>query len=246
MTFVIGISGKIGSGKDYLTGKLVEELNARGRTTAHSSFAKPLKHELGQIINLLKENRELSQREATTLVAEEFHMTEVQAGWLVEKLYPELDIPDLDGWSRTLGVRSCLQLLGTEIRRAQNPDYWTQKFFEEVNGMDTEFAFVTDVTPTDYVFASDARFPNEVDAVNREGGVTLRLNISEETLRLRRNNRDGIVYTPEQLNHDSETALDDYEDFDLFVGEVLDVPALADFIEKKTARIAEERAKRDS
>lgn len=223
MTYVIGISGKIGSGKDYLTGKLVEELNARGRTTAHSYFAKPLKRELGEIIDLLKANRDMSEEEATALIAEKFDMNLEQAGWLVSRLYPELDIPDLDGWSRTLGVRGSLQVLGTDIRRAQNPDYWTEKLFTEANSLGVDF-----------VIASDGRFPNEMDGVNAKNGVTLRMDISEETLKQRRDNRDGITYTPEQLNHISETALDDYEDFDVYVGEVLDVPALVDFIEKKS------------
>ena len=92
MTFVVGVSGKIGSGKDYLTGKLIEELNSRGRSTAHTSFAKPLKEELGEIINLLKENRHLGRYDASGLVAERYDMTEEQAGWLVTRLHPELDI----------------------------------------------------------------------------------------------------------------------------------------------------------
>lgn len=223
MTFVVGVSGKIGSGKDYLTGKLIEELNSRGRSTAHTSFAKPLKEELGEIINLLKENRHLGRYDASALVAERYDMTEEQAGWLVMRLHPELDIPDLDGWSRTLGVRGSLQLLGSEIRRAQNPSYWTNKFFAEVETIDAE-----------YVFVSDGRFPNEMDAIKSKNGVTFRLDISEETLLSRRTNRDGITYTDEQLNHMSETALDDYEDFDLLVGEVIDAVALTDFIEART------------
>lgn len=227
MTYVIGISGKIGSGKDYTAGKLVEELNARGRTTAFSSFAKPLKYELGEIINLLKANRDMSEDEAAELLSEKFNMSVEQGGWLVSRLYPELDIPDLNGWSRTLGVRGSLQVLGTDIRRAQYPDYWTDKFFAEANSLDADF-----------VFATDARFPNEMDGVKNKNGVTLRMDISEETLKQRRNNRDGITYTPEQLNHISETALDDYEDFDVYVGEELDVQALADFIEKKSGRTA--------
>lgn len=227
MTFVVGVSGKIGSGKDYLTGKLIEELNSRGRSTAHTSFAKPLKKELGDIINLLKENRNLSRYGASILVSERFNMTEEQAGWLVIRLYPELDIEDLDGWSRTLGVRGCLQLLGSEIRRAQNPSYWTDKFFAEVETIDA-----------DYVFVSDGRFPNEMDAIKSKNGVTFRLEIPEETLLSRRMNRDGITYTDEQLNHMSETSLDDYEDFDYIVGEVVDAPALTDFIETKTRDFA--------
>lgn len=223
MTFVVGVSGKIGSGKDYLTGKLIEELNSRGRSTAHTSFAKPLKEELGEIITLLKENRTLGRYDASALVAERYNMTEEQAGWLVTRLYPELDIEDLDGWSRTLGVRGCLQLLGSEIRRAQNPSYWTDKYFAEVDTIDA-----------DYVFVSDGRFPNEMDAIKSKNGVTFRLEIPEEILLSRRMNRDGITYTEEQLNHMSETSLDDYADFDYIVGEVVDAPALTDFIEAKT------------
>lgn len=223
MTFVVGVSGKIGSGKDYLTGKLIEELNSRGRSTAHTSFAKPLKEELGEIITLLKENRKLGRYDASALVAERYNMTEEQAGWLVTRLYPELDIEDLNGWSRTLGVRGCLQLLGSEIRRAQNPSYWTDKYFAEVDTIDA-----------DYVFVSDGRFPNEMDAIKSKNGVTFRLEIPEEILLSRRMNRDGITYTDEQLNHMSETSLDDYAGFDYIVGEVVDAPALTDFIEAKT------------
>lgn len=223
MTFVVGVSGKIGSGKDYLTGKLIEELNSRGRSTAHTSFAKPLKEELGEIITLLKENRKLGRYDASALVAERYNMTEEQAGWLVTRLYPELDIEDLNGWSRTLGVRGCLQLLGSEIRRAQNPSYWTDKYFAEVDTIDA-----------DYVFVSDGRFPNEMDAIKSKNGVTFRLEIPEEILLSRRMNRDGITYTDEQLNHMSETSLDDYADFDYIVGEVVDASALTDFIEAKT------------
>lgn len=223
MTFVVGVSGKIGSGKDYLTGKLIEELNSRGRSTAHTSFAKPLKKELGEIITLLKENRKLGRYDASALVAERYNMTEEQAGWLVTRLYPELDIEDLNGWSRTLGVRGCLQLLGSEIRRAQNPSYWTDKYFAEVDTIDA-----------DYVFVSDGRFPNEMDAIKSKNGVTFRLEIPEEILLSRRMNRDGITYTDEQLNHMSETSLDDYAGFDYIVGEVVDAPALTDFIEAKT------------
>ena len=93
-------------------------------------------------------------------------------------------------------MRGSLQLLGSEIRRAQNPSYWTDKFFAEVETIDAE-----------YVFVSDGRFPNEMDAIKSKNGVTFRLNISEETLLSRRMNRDGITYTDEQLNHMSETAL---------------------------------------
>lgn len=232
MAFLVGISGKIGSGKDYLTEKLIEELESRGRTTGQTTFAKPLKEELGEIIDLLQDNRHLNVIGATLLLKSKKKMNLEQAGWLAERLHPELNIPDLNGWSRTLGVRSSLQILGTDIRRAQYPNYWTDKFLAEVRSMDSEFVLTPHtLREQPVVFASDGRFPNEMDCINDNGGLTFRLDISEETLLKRRTGRDGIIYTPEQLNHPSETALDDYTRFDHYVGETFDVAELADLIE---------------
>lgn len=230
MTFLVGISGKIGSGKDYLAGKLIEELQSRGRKTFQTTFAKPLKEELGEIINLLQDNRHLNVVGSAVLIAKTHRMTIEQAGWLAEKLHPELNIPDLNGWSRTLGVRSALQILGTNIRRAQFPNYWTDKFLAEALNMDADFAVIP------YVFASDGRFPNEMDCIIDNGGLTFRLDIPDEVLHERRTGRDGIIYTPEQLNHPSETALDGYTRFDHYVGETFDVVELADIIEKAADR----------
>lgn len=223
MAFLVGVSGVIGSGKDYLTDKLIEELTTRGRTIAQTSFAKPLKKELGDIIDLLKDEREHSHHDLAVHLSDSVdNMSVEQAGWLVERLHPELDIPDLNGWSRSLGVRSCLQVLGTDIRRAQEPSYWTDIFLEEVNSLET-----------DYVFVSDGRFPNEMDCVIDNGGVTFRMDVSEEILNHRRMSRDGIAYTEEQLNHTSETALNDYKRFDYYVGEVVEADFLSDIIEMR-------------
>lgn len=222
MALIVGVSGKIGSGKDYLTSKLREALEANGWTTDQTSFAKALKQEVTNIIDYMKANHDIPETTLKQNIAEQFSMTEEQAGWLVDNLSPELDDPDLNGWSRTLGVRSSLQLHGTEIRRSQQPSYWTDLFLEEAKNMDADFVFV-----------SDGRFPNEMDCVVDNAGITFRLEIPEEILEQRRTMRDGIIYTPEQLNHVSETSLDDYDRFDYVVGEVVEEDFLREILEMR-------------
>lgn len=222
MTLLVGISGKIASGKDYLTEKLTQELSSRGATIGQTSFAKPLKNELTVIIDLLKELNDSSEGKMRDAVAKEMQMTSDEAAPLVTALSPELCIPTLNGWSRTLGVRSCLQTLGTEIRRGQDRHYWSIRLLDEVGQMDVDYAFV-----------SDLRFPDDASCVVDNGGVAFRLDIPEEVLQQRRMGRDGINYSPEQLNHISETALDDYDRFDYFVGEVVEEEFLSDIIEMR-------------
>lgn len=221
MPLLVGVSGVIGSGKDYLTEALRKEMTSRGRTTEQSSFAKPLKNELTDIIKLIKSNRNKGNKLAG-FIADKKDMTVEQAKLLVDTLSPDLNTSNVNGWSRTLGVRSSLQILGTDIRRAQNPNYWTDLLLKEANSMDTDFVFV-----------SDGRFPNEMDFFIEHGGVTFRLDVPENVLEQRRMSRDGITYTPEQLNHESETALNDYDKFDYLVGEVVEPEFLGEILDMR-------------
>lgn len=221
MTVIIGISGKIGSGKDYLTGKLVKHLKETNHTTDHTSFATPLKAELNQVIAHIRENKGSTDEEIADIINRDMNMGYENAYDLVQLLREEVtgDM-ELNAYSRTLKIRTGLQDLGTKIRRAQNPDYWTEKFLETV-----------EASTADYIFVSDARFPNEMNTVVDNHGVALRLNISPEVLEERRHNRDGVVYTQEQINHISETALDDYDRFDIYVKETFDTADLVQQIE---------------
>lgn len=221
MTVIIGISGKIGSGKDYLTGKLVKHLKETNHTTDHTSFATPLKAELNQVIAHIRENKGSTDEEIADIINRDMNIGYENAYDLVQLLREEVtgDM-ELNAYSRTLKIRTGLQDLGTKIRRAQNPDYWTEKFLETV-----------EASTADYIFVSDARFPNEMNTVVDNHGVALRLNISPEVLEERRHSRDGVVYTQEQINHISETALDDYDRFDIYVKETFDTADLVQQIE---------------
>jgi len=215
---LVGISGKIASGKDYLTTKLVNSLSERNLTYGQTAFAYPLKKECDQIINMIRIRPLLKDSELAAIIAQLMDF-EVEDGLrLVQILRPELLAnPDITAYSRTVAVRSALQILGTEIRRRQNPAYWTDKFLR-----------AAELSRKDVFFASDGRFPNEMDTIVDNYGAAIRLDIPEEILKQRREGRDDVIYTPEQLNHLSETALDDYPRFDIRVGVQFNASELVD------------------
>lgn len=84
-----------------------------------------------------------------------------------------------------------LQHYGTDYRRAQNPDYWVERYIEEVQ------------KHRDVVLTSDMRFKNEADAVKYMKGVTVNVT---------RLNSDGSVYVDSSRpkEHISETELDNF------------------------------------
>ncbi len=95
--------------------------------------------------------------------------------------------------------RTILQYVGTDVIRAKNPNYWVG-FLKEFLGMFQD--------EWDYVIIPDCRFVNECEAwkIDNWPNVTVRV--------LRYNFKSPL--TKEQLNHPSETSLDDYN-FDYYI-----------------------------
>ena len=89
--------------------------------------------------------------------------------------------------------RTLLQYVGTDVVRKQRPSYWTDFVVSVLELFPNEW---------DYVLIPDCRFPNEVECFIEHGMDTTLIRI----------NRPNFVsnLTPEQLNHPSETAMDDY------------------------------------
>lgn len=96
--------------------------------------------------------------------------------------------------------RTLLQYVGTDVVRTQRPDYWTGFVMGVLQLFPNEW---------DYVLIPDCRFPNEVECFRNNGFDSVNIRI----------NRPDFVsnLTPEQLNHPSETAMDDYMYFDMYV-----------------------------
>ena len=88
--------------------------------------------------------------------------------------------------------RTLLQHVGTDIIRAQDPNYWVNFAVNFLKMFEGEW---------DYVLIPDCRFPNEIN--------TMETHFDCMHLRIVRGNFESPL-TPEQQNHPSETALDDY------------------------------------
>ena len=93
----------------------------------------------------------------------------------------------MPAWGMTRG--EFLQQFGTDCCRRWRNDIWVTAALSMSNTMDVIF--------------SDARFPNEIMAVQKRGGITVRVNRAVRDL----GGRDPL--------HPSETSLDDWPDFDL-------------------------------
>ena len=91
---------------------------------------------------------------------------------------------------KTMTIREILQWWGADIMRTLvDPDYW-------IKAIDRTWG-------SGVIIIDDIRFPNEADYIKKHGGYLIRLD---------------TTYTETSIeiaNHPSETALDDYQGFDL-------------------------------
>ena len=99
---------------------------------------------------------------------------------------------DWDGQKNIEG-RTLLQYVGTDVVRTQEPDYWINFIKSVLTLFPNEW---------DYVLIPDCRFPNEIECF-KDG------NFDSYLIRINRPNCDSGL-TKEQLNHPSETAMDNY------------------------------------
>lgn len=89
--------------------------------------------------------------------------------------------------------RTLLQYIGTDVIRAQTPNYW----------VDFVLSILKHFPDTwDYILIPDCRFPNELDCVKDAGWDMMHVRV------IRSGNGFVSPLTEEQQNHISETALD--------------------------------------
>lgn len=197
---VIGISGRLGSGKDTV-GKLIQYMTAEDVAAGC----------LGRIRGGLSiDGYHNSDFENKKFAGKLKLVGSILSGVPVE-MFEDQDFKKLDmspEWEMT--YREFLQKLGTEaMRDGLHTNVWVNALFADYKGFVKEWDEFGNDTLVEYPnwIITDMRFPNEMDAVKDKVGVTIRVNRPVHAL----SQENNAV----QL-HPSETALDN-ADFDYVI-----------------------------
>ena len=231
---LIGISGKIGNGKDLLFDVInyvitedywtsfehyMYESRKVDEVYENKKFASILKDITGKLIGCHPsqlEDREFKEKE----LGEEwwYYCNSLFFDGETKMVsYSEADdnIKNNTSWYIVkLTPRKLLQLLGTEAgRHIIHPNIWVNALFADYNPLGFDYKGSVDkeikgswVYPNWIV--TDVRFPNEANIIKDKGGIMIRINRSQFMI-------DGKVILKDE--HASETGLDDYDKFDYVI-----------------------------
>jgi dephospho-CoA kinase len=211
---LIGISGKMNSGKDTV-GKMIQILSDYPQMSGDRVIANldkemyNTKYEIKRFADKLKDcvcliigctRQQLEDRGfKNTALGDEWNRVKktVKPG---ASVWDEGE-PSVDHILK-MTPRRMLQLLGTEGgRKIIHPDIWVNATFADYKPLGAQFTMfpegpkdVVDIFPN-WLF-TDMRFPNELKAIKKRGGITIRVN---------------RTFSDKPINeHESETALDSY------------------------------------
>ncbi len=233
---LIGISGKIGSGKDTV-GKILQLIASNGDLGVYKTdldflgggdyilekcsnyqtkkFAGKLKDIACLLIGCDREqleDREFKEKELGKEWSKELWYCVADDGSYVpyEQNLHEYKVVDIV----KLTPRKLLQLLGTEAgRQIIHPNIWVNALFVDYKptGDNLLEGEVRKVREEDLIYPNwiitDVRFPNEAQAIKDRGGIVIRVNRPLE--RLGNSKLPKLKHTSIS-QHPSETALDNY------------------------------------
>ena len=180
---IIGISGKIGAGKDTV-GVIIRQLaiTNNGADWDIRKFAGKLKIVASLLTGISIEKFEDQEFKKTILGPEWGKETKSNP---LNAIEPFKDITFVE----MMSVRDLLQKLGTEaMRNGLHQNVWVNALFAD---------FKEDM----HWVVTDMRFPNEYKAIKDKGGITIRVNRPGH----------GTSMTDLASAHPSETALDGFE-----------------------------------
>lgn len=184
---IIGVSGKIGSGKDTFADVLIDYVKSEYDITFEN---KKYAYNLKKIVSIL-----------TGISMEDVLSREGKLKYLPE-------------WGMTVGEMQ--QKVGTEaIRNNIHTDAWVLSLFGTYH--ENKHWVITDV-----------RFKNEANIIKEMGGVIIRLN--GDPIKSKTNDNRN-------MEHPSETELDDYNGFDYVYDNVPPIENLVEFVKEISDKI---------
>lgn len=222
----IGLAGSMGAGKDTTAAALAYVLRhpsvahvAGGRAARRVAFADVLKREAYRQALAVKSILALRSGVESALDVERAIVEDEALCWAfmpagaplpggLVSLYCQIVADaeregDAGAWDedafiavKTPAKRVAYQLLGQTVRSV-DPGYWVRAAVEGVD-WEREFPIFT-----------DARMPNEVEALYDAGAPVVYLRVSPEVQRERLLTRDGSLPSADALAHETETALDE-------------------------------------
>jgi len=237
---LIGISGKINSGKDSL-GNMIQYLTSYGKYNSFENFmnrtpltggnpyeirkyADKLKDILCMLLGCTREdleddnfkNKELGEEWTKWgIIREGGHkIFEVHGIELTAIVRRDLFFKGGSIEKMTMTPRKLMTLLGTDCGRNMiHPQMWVNALFADYKtkyyeGNETDLLDGTMQPVYPNWIITDCRFPNEAKAVKDRGGIVIRIN------RPRTISGPNKLISKEKAEHESETALDNYPDFD--------------------------------
>lgn len=235
MNNLIGVSGKIGSGKDtvgkiiqYLTSNVRDDFDCQGLYWADSRYQiKKFAAKLKQIVSVLTgyslEELEKQEVKDTVLGKEWWYYSffdgpgrrptrinnKKEAELLCEEAWGTVHSAYLKLVKPT--VRQMLQEVGTDaMRNIIHPNVWVNSLFSDYIPETTWDSSKWNKKISNWII-TDMRFPNELLAIKERGGINIRVNRFDKTQDSLVKSRSGKYLNPEgpTNNHYSETALDD-------------------------------------
>ena len=245
---ILAISGRKGHGKDVV-GKIIQYLTSESNVYpfdlkldySHKSnwevkkFADKLKDIICLLINCNKKQLEDESFKSKELGEEWWY-------WYMERDggYSPIILDYLTTTKKELKnyeglelikptARFLLQFIGTNLFRNQlHPEIWVNSLMNEYKPQwkeETKVYWKERLSEYPNFIITDTRFPNELEAVKKRGGITIRVNRSFNH-KMGGKETGTINLTPE---HESETALDNAE-FDYEIHNNGTIPELIDKI----------------
>lgn len=240
---IIGINGKIGSGKDtvgsiiqYLTDKNVKGMSFEDwyASNVYSVYQVTGKWEIKKFAGKLKQTASLLTGIPIDLFEDqEFKKTELAEDWNYYPIigYGHRNVPVYGEPEQPMLVREFLQKLGTEaMRDGLHTNVWVNALFADYKAkwVPTGDSVAEEDVSLEKEYPNwiitDMRFPNEMDAVVERKGITIRV-VRSFNHKMGSKEIGTLDLTPQ---HPSETAIDDAE----FDYEIINDGYIADLIDK--------------